>query len=135
MTLGRATLLVLTLSVIHDLDHVRQGESATTEVVVTAILGWVATIVLLVLVARRHRLAAPYAAGFGVVLALGFVLVHFLPHWSAFSAPYGEQDADALSWVLAALPVVAGLWLTAQAAALMRAERNGSAGSSVLRNA
>src|SRR5215210_2299366 len=129
--LGRAALLVLAVSVIHDLDHVRQGESATTEVVVTAILGWMATIVLLVLVARRHRLAPPYAAGFGVTLALGFVLVHFLPHWSAFSAPYGEQDADALSWLLAVLPIAAGLWLTAQAAALMRAERRtGSAGSS-----
>ena len=135
MTLGRATLLVLLVSVVHDLDHVRQGESATTEVVVTALAGWIATIVLLVLVARKHRLAAPYAAGFGVALALGFVLVHFLPHWSAFSAPYGEQGADALSWGLAVLPVAAGLWLTAQAAALMRAERTGSAGSSVLRNA
>jgi hypothetical protein len=120
MTLGRAAAVVAAVSVIHDLDHVRQGQSAPTEVVVTAILGWIATIVLLVLVARRHRLAAPYAAGFGVALALGFVLVHFLPHWSAFSAPYGEQDADALSWALAALPVGAGLWLTAQAAAAMR---------------
>jgi hypothetical protein len=113
--LGRATLLVLAVSVIHDLDHVRQGERATTEVAVTAILAWIATIVLVVLVARRHRLAAPYAAAFGITLALGFVLVHFLPRWSAFSAPYPEQDADALSWVLAALPVAAGLWLAAQA--------------------
>jgi len=135
MTLGRATAVVVTVNVLHDLDHVRQGESATTEVAVTAAFAWVATIVLVVLVARRHPLAAPYAAAFGLVQALGFVLVHFLPHWSAFSAPYGEQDADALSWVLAALPVAAGLWLSAQAAALMRAERNGSAGSSVLRNA
>jgi hypothetical protein len=128
--LGRATLLVLLVSVAHDLDHVRQGSSAPTEVVITAIAGWVATIALAVLVARRHRLAVPYAAAFGVTLALGFVLVHFLPHWSAFSAPYGEQDVDALSWVLAALPIAAGLYLNAQAAALMRA-----GAPSVLRNA
>ncbi len=133
--LGRATLLVLAVSVLHDLDHARQGTSAPAEVVVTAVAGWLATFVLLALVARRHRLAVPYAAGFGVALALGFVLVHFLPHWSAFSAPYGDQDVDALSWVLAALPICAGLWLTAQAAALARAARTGSAGSSVLRNA
>jgi hypothetical protein len=136
--LGRATLLALFVSVLHDLDHVRQGEGAPTEVVVTAILGWVGTIALVVLVARSHRLAAPYAAAFGLALALGFVLVHFLPHWSAFSAPYGETDADALSWALAALPVVAGLYLTAQAVAVMRAAA-GSPGargsSSVLRNA
>jgi hypothetical protein len=111
----RAALIVLAVSVLHDLDHVRQGTSAPAEVVATAIVGWIATIVLLVLVFRGHDLAAPYAAAFGVSLAAGFVLVHFLPHWSAFSAPYSEQDVDALSWVLAALPIAAGLYLSAVA--------------------
>jgi hypothetical protein len=109
----RAALIVLAVSVLHDLDHVRQGTSAPGEVVATAIVGWIATIVLLVLVFRDHELAAPYGAAFGFVLAAGFVLVHILPHWSAFSAPYGEQDVDALSWVLAVLPVAAGLYLSA----------------------
>jgi hypothetical protein len=119
--LGRATLLVLLVSVLHDLDHVRHGTPASAEVVATAIAGWLATILLVVLVVRGDRRAAPYAAGFGVALALGFVLVHFLPRWSAFSAPYGEADVDALSWLLAALPVAAGLYLSAQAAAVIRA--------------
>jgi hypothetical protein len=111
----RAALIVLAVSVLHDLDHVRQGTSAPTEVVVTAILGWVATIVLLVLVFRGHEHAATYAAAFGVTLAAGFVLVHLLPRWSAFSAPYSAQDVDALSWVLAVLPIAAGLYLSAVA--------------------
>jgi hypothetical protein len=133
--LGRATLLVLVVGVLHDLDHVRQGESASTEVVAVAVLSWIWLIALAVLVARGHRLAAPAALAYGVASAAGFVLVHFLPRWSAFSAPYGEWDADALSWALAALPVVAGAILAVQAAAeLRRAGRAGSA-SSVLRNA
>jgi hypothetical protein len=132
--LRRASLLVLLVSVAHDLDHARHGTPASAEVVAVAVAGWAATIGLLVLVARGHRLAAPYAAGFGAALALGFVLVHFLPRWSAFSAPYGEAGVDALSWVLAALPVAAGLYLSAHAVAVMRAAGPPDA-SSVLRNA
>ena len=133
--LGRATLLVLAVHVLHDLDHVRQGESASTEVVVTAILGWIWLIALVVLVTRGHRLAAPAALAYGIASAAGFVLVHFLPRWSAFSAPYGESDADALSWVLAALPVAAGLLLAAQAAAALREGGRAGSASSVLKNA
>ena len=119
----RAALIVLAVSVIHDLDHARQGTSATSEVVATAIVGWIATIVLLVLVFRGSELAAPYAAAFGFTLAAGFVLVHFLPRWSAFSAPYPDQDVDALSWVLAVLPVAAGLYLSAVALRCMSKNR------------
>jgi hypothetical protein len=132
--LRRATLLVLATHVLHDLDHVRHGTAAPGAVVATAILGWIALIALLVLVFRGHRLAAPYAAAFGVASALGFVLVHLVPRWSAFSNAYADADVDALSWVLAALPVAAGLYLAVQAAAVMRAPA-GSAPGSVLRNA
>lgn len=109
----RAALIVLAVNVLHDLDHVRQGTSAPAEVIATAIVGWIATLVLLVLVFRDHESAAPYGAAFGLALAAGFVLVHLLPRWSAFSAPYPDQDVDALSWLLAILPVAAGLYLTA----------------------
>ncbi len=118
--LGHAALLVLLVHVLHDLDHLRQGDSASAEVVGTAVFGWLALVVLLVLVGRGHRHAPAYAAGFGVVTAAGFVLVHVLPRWSAFSAPYSEADADALSWVLAILPIAAGLYLSARAVRELR---------------
>ncbi len=51
------------------------------------------------------------------------MLVHFLPRWSAFSAPYPDQDVDALSWVLAVLPVAAGLYLSAVALRCMSKNR------------
>jgi hypothetical protein len=112
--LGRPTFAVVAAQLLHDLDHVRQGRSASAEVSVLAVLAWVATIVLVVLVAGRHRLAALYAATFGATFALGFLLVHVLPHWSAFSDSYGDADVDALSWLLAGLPLAAGLLLAAR---------------------
>jgi hypothetical protein len=107
-----ATAAVVATQVLHDLDHVRQGRSASSEVAVTAVLAWVATIVLVVLVVRHHRLAPLYAAVFGATVAVGFVLVHALPHWSAFSDSYGDANADALSWLLAAVPFAAGVLLS-----------------------
>jgi hypothetical protein len=118
--LGRATLLVVAAHLLHDADHLRQGRSASGAVAATAVLAWVATIVLVVLVARRHRLAPLYAAVFGATFSLGFVLVHGLPHWGAFSDSYGDAGVDALSWVLAAIPFAAGLVLLAAGLRAMR---------------
>ena len=118
--LGRAALLLTAADVLHALDHTRQGRDLTAEVYVAGIAGWIALAALLVLVARGHHLAAPYAAAVGMTVAAGFVLVHTAPHWSAFSDPYPAFDADALSWVLVAAPVVAGVNLAIQAMRAMR---------------
>ena len=110
--LGRASLLLVVADVLHALDHTRQGRTLGFEVYAAGVAGWIALAVLLVLVARGHPLAAPYAVAVGLSVAVGFVLVHVAPHWSAFSDPYSSWDPDALSWVLVAVPVAAGLWLT-----------------------
>ena len=113
--LGRAALLLAAADVLHAVDHTRQGRDLGGEVYAAGIAGWIALAVLLVLVARRHRLAAPYAAAVGVSVAAGFVAVHLLPHWSALSDPYPSFHPDALSWGLVALPVAAALNLVWQA--------------------
>jgi len=114
--LGRAALLLTAADVLHALDHARQGRDLSSEVYVAGVAGWIALAVLLVLVAREHRLAAPYAAAVGVSVAAGFLAVHIAPHWSALSDPYSRFDPDALSWALVVLPVLAALNLVAQAA-------------------
>jgi hypothetical protein len=119
--LGRAALLLALADVLHALDHTRQGRTLGFEVYAAGVAGWIALAVLLVLVARGHRLAAPYAAAVGASVAVGFVLVHVAPHWSAFSDPYSAFDPDALSWALVAVPVAAGLWLVAVAVRAMGA--------------
>jgi hypothetical protein len=119
--LGRAALLLTVTDVLHALDHTRQGRDLASEVYVAGVAGWIALAVLLVLIARGHRLAAPYAAAVGVSVAAGFLLVHVAPHWGAFSDPYSAFDADALSWALVVLPVAAAINLVVQAAAALRA--------------
>jgi apolipoprotein N-acyltransferase len=114
--LGRSALLLVGADVAHALDHARQGRDLAAEVYTVGIAGWIALAVLLVLVARRHRLAAGYAGAVGLAVAVGFVAVHLAPHWSAVSDPYSAWDPDALSWALVALPPLAGLNLVAQAA-------------------
>ena len=113
--LGRAALLLTAVDVLHALDHARQGRDLAGEVYAAGVAGWIALAVLLVLVARGHRLAAPYAGAVGLSVAAGFVAVHLLPHWSAFSDPYPSFGADALSWALVVLPVAAALNLAWQA--------------------
>ncbi len=114
--LGRAALLLVAADVLHALDHTRQGRDLASEVYVAGVAGWIALALLLVLVARGHRLAAPYAAAVGVSVAVGFLAVHVAPHWSSFSDPYSGFDPDALSWALVAVPVLAAINLVAQAA-------------------
>ena len=113
--LGRAALLLTALDVLHALDHTRQGRDLASEVYVAGVAGWIALALLLVLIARGHRLAAPYAALVGISVAVGFLAVHIAPHWSSFSDPYSRFDPDALSWVLVALPIVAAVNLVVQA--------------------
>jgi hypothetical protein len=114
--LGRASLLLVVADVLHALDHTRQSRPLGAEVYAAGIAGWIALALLLVLVARGHALAAPYAFAVGASVAVGFALVHLAPHWSAFSDPYSSFGADALSWVLVALPMVAAVWLCVVAA-------------------
>jgi hypothetical protein len=114
--LGRAALLLTAADVAHALDHTRQGRDLAAEVYTAGVAGWIALAALLVLVARGHRLAAPYAAAVGLAFATGIVSVHVLPRWSAFSDPYSGWSPDALSWALVVVPVLAALNLVAQAA-------------------
>src|SRR3954454_12528905 len=114
--LGRAALLLAVLDVVHALDHPRQGRDLAREVYVAGVAGWIALALLLALIARGHRLAAPYAELVGISVAVGFLAVHVAPHWSSFSDPYSRFEPDALSWALVALPVLAAVNLVVQAA-------------------
>jgi hypothetical protein len=118
--LGRAAVLLAGADVLHALDHTRQGRDLASEVYAAGVAGWIAIGLLLVLVARCHQLAAPYAAAVGVSVAAGFLAVHVAPHWSALSDPYSAFDPDALSWALVVVPVLAAVNVVVQAAAAER---------------
>ena len=132
--LGRASLFLVVADVLHAVDHTRQGRTLGFEVYAAGVAGWIALAVLLVLVARGHRLAAPFAVAVGLSVAVGFVLVHVAPHWSAFSDPYSAWDPDWLSWVLVAVPVVAAVWLVVVGARAMAVSPDARVGAAASRS-
>lgn len=120
----------------HGADHVRRGVDATGRDVF-----WVGTaavvleVAIVVLACQRHRLApvAAVAGGFG--LAFGYVFVHFLPGRSWLSDSFvSAAQVSPLSWVAAALEVVAALTVGVVGLVVLR-ERGGLASAATERAA
>ena len=107
----------------HFLDHLRQDRELAIEVYALGTSGYVATAVLLGLVLTRSRWAPHFAAAFGLAALVGFAAVHLAPHWSPFSDPYSRFDADALSYVLVAAPMLSALALAATGVRELREPR------------
>lgn len=80
---------------------------------------------MVVLICQRHRLAPLAAAVAGGSLAVGYLVVHFLPErsWASDSFTSGA-DVSALSWVAASLELVAAVVL-AVAGTLVLSRRGG----------
>jgi len=93
--------------VAHDLDHLlnQPPRHLATQVVVPGFIGLASAIVAAILALRRHPLAPPASVLVGFGTAAGFIAVHLVPYWSAFSDPYSRLDLNALSWLLVALPI------------------------------
>jgi len=118
-----ASFALLAAIVLHDLDHIRQDRSVEPLVVGIGIIGDIAIITLVVLVMRGHRLAPLAATVIGFANILGFIAVHMVPDWGPLSDGYPDLPVDALSWVLAAIPMAAALWLALGGWVSLRATR------------
>lgn len=112
--IARASAVLLALLVLHVADHtLRQDRTTPSELGLVGTLGLIAVVVALVLAVARRPEAAPVAAVVGGATAIGFVAIHLLPHWSAFSDPYEDHHLDALSWISMLASLVAGAALAA----------------------
>ena len=109
--LALAALAYLILTVIHDLDHVRQGRGLPLEVKVIGVVAIVSAIAVVVLSLRGHPFAPFAALVVGVGSVVGFVAVHLVPRWSAISDPYAEAGVDALSYGIVFATMAAGTYL------------------------
>lgn len=76
------------------------------------VLGLIAVLVTLALAVRAHPWAGWAAFLTGSSTAIGLVLVHVLPRWSAFSDPYPEARVDAFSWAIVVVIIGAGVLLS-----------------------
>jgi hypothetical protein len=125
LVLGAATVFAAAV-LIHGADHTRRGVDAIDRDVFWAGTAAIALEVgVVVLACQRHRLAPLAAAVVGGSLAVGYVVVHFLPDrgWLSDSLT-SASDASALSWTAASLEVVAALALAAAGIVALR-ERGG----------
>lgn len=104
--LGVALVVVVLM---HDLDHVRQGRSLDAAVTAVGLVGLMAVLFSLALAVLRHRWAPAVSSVVGFGTAIGFVVVHIAPRWSAISDPYPDLPVDALSWASVAASVVIAL--------------------------
>ena len=97
------------MTVLHDLDHVRQGRPLPTVLTVVGFIGLLGAGLCVFLALRRNPVAAPAAALIGLGSVAGLIAVHLLPSWSILSDPYHEANVDALSWTNLALLILAAL--------------------------
>lgn len=91
------------LQTLHLLDSLRTDDTTSFPGVLLSpqgVAGIGGTVLALVLVARGHAWGRPLALTAGVLVALGFVVVHGLPFASDATEPYwGDGSADALQWL------------------------------------
>lgn len=97
---------------IHNADHIRRGASSVTpELFVAGNLAAVVSVVTIVLVLRRHRLAPQIAVAAGFPLAIGFAAAHMLPTWSVLSDSFIDGHVSAFSWFASLLEIAGALTL------------------------
>jgi len=110
-TLARMNLLLLVALAAHSADHAfnQPTRHLAAAVVLPGLVGAGVTIVSFAFALARSPLAAPLAVALGFGQAIGFVVVHLLPHWGSFSDPYSQLSLNALSWALVIAPLAAAL--------------------------
>jgi hypothetical protein len=125
----RPTAAFFALAVIlHNADHLRRGVDATgRDVLWLGTAGIALEVLIVALIFARHRWAPLVAAVVGFNLAIGYVVVHFLPARSWFSDSFtSAQHVSWLSWSATSLEVVAAVMVATVACAVL-ASRGGVA--------
>lgn len=100
--------------VVHAADHLRRGMDVLTPAVFwMGNVQSVVALVTLVLVVRRHRQALPLAVFIGFASAVGFVLVHLVPHFGpvsdSFCGAHPAPHVTGFSWFAALFEIGADL--------------------------
>lgn len=104
------------LTVVHDLDHVRQGRALPAVLYVVAIAALVSITATLLVLLRYPRWARTAAVAQGVATIVGVGAVHAAPQWSTVTDSYSAAHADIVSWAIILAMMLAGLALALIAA-------------------
>lgn len=101
--------MLFVLTVIHDLDHLRQGRTLHFELYGVALVALASTASVYALARRHHRLASWAAVIVGAGTLVGVAGVHVAPHRSFFSGPYPAARADLVSWAIIVAMMATGV--------------------------
>lgn len=110
------TVVLVGLTVLHDLDHLRQGRVFPAVLYLVAVAALASLAATLTVVLRYPRWARLAAVAQGVATVLGVGAVHVAPNWSPFTDSYGSAGADTTSWAIIIAMMVAGCALALSAA-------------------
>jgi len=119
----RWTATLFTAAVlIHGADHARRGvDTINLDVFWLGASAIALEVAVVVLAFQRHRLAPLVAIATGFPLAVGYLVVHFLPERTLFSDSFTSgDDVSLLSWSAASLETVAAMVLGIAGLAVMR---------------
>ena len=106
-----ATAVLAALTLVHDLDHLRQRRSLPAVLYLVAVMALASLAGTTVVLIRRPRWARAVAAAQGTATVVGVGIVHAMPEWSRFADSYGAAHADVLSWAIILAMMVGGLVL------------------------
>jgi len=104
-------ILLGVLTVVHDLDHVRQGRALPAVLYVVAVAALVSITTTLIVLMRYPRWARTAAVAQGVATIVGVGAVHAAPQWSTVTDSYAAADADIFSWLIILAMMFTGLLL------------------------
>jgi hypothetical protein len=94
------TAVLAALTLLHDLDHLRQGRALPAVLYLVAVAALVSLGTTLTVLLRFPTWARPAAVAQGVATVVGVGAVHVAPAWSPFADSYGAAGADAASWAI-----------------------------------
>lgn len=106
------TALLGLLTVLHDVDHVRQGRPLPVVLYGVAVAALVSIGTTLLVLTRYPRWAREVAIAQGVSTVVGVGVVHVAPEWSHLADSYASAHADAVSWLIIIAMMCTGLILT-----------------------
>lgn len=121
------TAVLVGQTVLHDLDHLRQGRALPTVLYLVAVAALTSLTATIAVLLRYPGWARPTAMAQGVATLVGVGAVHVAPRWSPFTDSYTSAGADIASWAIIIAMMVTGCALAVSAAALRPAPalRNG----------
>jgi len=109
------TCLLGVLTVVHDLDHLRQGRSLPVVLYVVAIAAPTSIGMTLTVLVRYPQWSRPAAPAQGVATVVGVGAVHAGPEWAGVTDSYSAAHADGISWIIIVAMMLAGLTLVIMA--------------------